>query len=113
VGAALGDSRIGALVMLSGYIPSGKEREEIAGVNFPMLLIGSRGFSPVTNAMADLCELTQERGSEMIIYDGGALGYQLFEVDESLEQKIVDWVKNKLRGVRESHGTGRASASIL
>lgn len=105
VGAALGDSRIGALVMLSGYIPSGKEREEIAGVNFPILLIGSRGFSPVTNAMADLCELTQERGSEMIIYDGGALGYQLFEVDESLEQKIVDWVKHKLSRVREPHAT--------
>ena len=70
-----------------------------------MLLIGSRGFSPVTNAMADLFELTQARGSEMIIYDGGALGYQLFEVDETLEQRIVDWVKNKLSRVREPHKT--------
>jgi hypothetical protein len=31
-----------------------------------------------------------------MICDGGALGYQLFEVDEGLEQKIVDWVKARL-----------------
>jgi cephalosporin-C deacetylase-like acetyl esterase len=105
VAAALDDSRIKALVMLSGYIPSGKEREEIAGVNFPILLIGSRGFGPVTNAMADVCELTRERGSEIIIYDGGALGYQLFEVDESLEQRIVGWVKDKLVRVRDPQAT--------
>ncbi|HWP44506.1 MAG TPA: dienelactone hydrolase family protein, partial [Blastocatellia bacterium] len=94
--AALGDPRIGALVMLSGYIPSGKEREEIAGVTFPILFIGSRGFGAVTNAMADLYELTRDRGSELILYDGGALGYQLFEVDETLERRIVDWVKGRL-----------------
>jgi cephalosporin-C deacetylase-like acetyl esterase len=93
VAAALGDRRIRALVMLSGFIPSGKEREEIAGAHFPILFIGSRGFAPVTNAMSDLYQLTRTRGSEIIIYDGGALGYQLFEVDEGLEQRIVDWVK--------------------
>jgi dienelactone hydrolase len=96
VAAALGDERIGALVMLSGYIPSAKEREEIAGAHFPMLFIGSRGFGPVTNAMADLHELTKDRGSEIIVYDGGALGYQLFECDENLELKIVHWVKARL-----------------
>src|SRR5262249_30347929 len=85
--AAVGDARIGAMVMLSGYIPSGKEREQIAGVPFPILFIGSRGFAPVTNAMTDLYELTRDRGSEMIIYDGGALGYQLFECDQGLEVK--------------------------
>ena len=82
--------------MLSGYIPSGKEREEIAGVSFPILFIGSRGFAPVTNAMADLYELTKDRGSEIKVYDGGALGYQLFDVDEGLEPYIVNWVKNRL-----------------
>ncbi len=99
--AALGDSRIGALVMLSGYIPTGKEREEIAGVSFPILFIGSRGFGPVTNAMADLYELTKDRGSEIIIYDGGALGYQLFEVDEGLQPRIVQWVKDRVESVRK------------
>ncbi len=96
VTAAIGDPRIGALVMLSGYIPSGREREEIAGVPFPMLFIGSRGFAPVTNAMADLYELTREKGSELRIYEGGALGYQLFEVDEGLESYIVNWTKDRL-----------------
>jgi dienelactone hydrolase len=96
VAAALGDQRIGALVMLSGYIPSGKERDKIARAHFPVLFIGSRGFGPVTNAMADLYELTRDKGSELIIYDGGALGHQLFEVDRALKQRIVDWVKNRL-----------------
>lgn len=96
MGAAVGDPRIGALVMLSGYIPNGKEREEIAGVTFPILFIASRGFAPVTNAMVDLYELTKDRGSELIIYHGGALGYQLFEVDHGLEQRIVNWVKDHL-----------------
>ena len=96
VAAALPDSRIKALVMLSGYIPSGKERDQIAAAHFPMLLIGSLGFAPVTNALADLYELTRDRGSELVVYDGGALGYQLFEVDETLEQRIVDWTKGKL-----------------
>ena len=96
VGAALGDERIGALVMLSGYIPSAKEREEIAGAHFPILFVGSRGFAPVTNAMVDLYELTNERGSEIIIYDGGALGYQLFERDPGLELKVVNWIKGRL-----------------
>jgi len=95
--AAMGDPRIGALVMLSGYIPSAKERDEIATINFPILFIGSRGFAPVTNAIFDLYELTREKGSEVIIYDGGAIGYQLFEVDEGLEHRIVSWIKAKLK----------------
>lgn len=96
MGAAVGDARIGALVMLSGYIPNGEEREGIAGVTFPILFIGSRGFAPVTNAMVDLYHLTKDRGSELILYDGGALGYQLFEVDHGLEQRIVHWVEDRL-----------------
>ncbi|HXG68262.1 MAG TPA: dienelactone hydrolase family protein [Blastocatellia bacterium] len=108
VAAALGDPRIGAVVMLSGYIPSGKEREEIAGVAFPILFIGSRGVGAVTGAMADLYELTRDGGSEFIVYDGGALGYQLFEVDEGLEQRIVNWVKRHLAG---QQGAQAVSAS--
>jgi hypothetical protein len=46
--------------------------------------------------MADLYQVTRERGSEILIYDGGALGYQLFEVDPGLEQRIVDWVNARL-----------------
>lgn len=94
--AALGDSRIGALVMLSGYIPTGQEREEMAGAHFPILFIASRGIGPLTNAMIDLHTLTKDRGSEIIIYDGAAIGYHLFEVDKGLEQTIVNWVKEQL-----------------
>jgi dienelactone hydrolase len=108
--AALGDPRIGAVVMLSGYIPSGKEREEMAAVTFPILFIGSRGFGAVTNAMADLYELTRSKGSELILYDGGALGYQLFEVDETLERRIVDWVGRRLAERAEAQATGMKTA---
>lgn len=108
--AALGDPRIGAVVMLSGYIPSGKERDEMADITFPILFIGSRGFGAVTNAMSDLYELTRNKGSELILYDGGALGYQLFEVDETLERRIVDWVRQRLADRVEAQATGTASA---
>lgn len=110
MGAAVGDPRIGALVMLSGYIPNGEEREEIAGVKFPILFIGSRGFAPVTNAMVDLYHLTKDRGSELIMYDGGALGYQLFEVDPGLEPRIVNWVKDRLAG-REATQASTANSA--
>ena len=99
--AALGDTRIGALVMLSGYIPSAKERDEIAGAHFPILFIGSRGFAPVTNAISDLYDLTKDKGSEVWIYDGGAIGYQLFETDEGLEERIVKWVESRLTPIRK------------
>ena len=105
--AAIGDERIGALVMLSGFIPSSNEREAIARFTFPTLFIGSRGFAPIANAMADLYEITQERGSEIMIYDGGAIGYQLFEFDEGLEQRIVDWVADQL-AVRQVQNAGTA-----
>ncbi|MCS6805205.1 MAG: alpha/beta fold hydrolase [Acidobacteriota bacterium] len=91
--AALGDERVRALVMLSGYIPTGQEREAIVQATFPVLFIGSRGLGPVTNAMLDLYELMKDKRSQIIVYDGGAVGYQLFEVDKELEQRIVHWVK--------------------
>lgn len=103
--AAVRDPRIRALVMLSGYIPNGEEREEIAVVTFPILFIGSRGFAPVTNAMIDLYHLTKDRGSELVIYDGGALGYQLFEVDHGLEQRIVDWVGDRVAERKDSQAS--------
>lgn len=96
VTAALGDSRVRALVMLSGYIPSGKERAAIAESDIPMLFIGSRGFGAVTNAMADLQEVTAGRGSELLLYEGGWLGVQLLEADKALGRKVADWVKNRL-----------------
>ncbi|CAN5774221.1 hypothetical protein BH18ACI4_BH18ACI4_00490 [soil metagenome] len=106
--AAVGDARIGALVMLSGFIPSAREREEIAAFPFPTLFIGSLGFAPVAKAMADLQELTRDRGSEIITYDGGAVGYQLFEFDKGLEQRIVSWVAERLS---ERQGVQAAGAA--
>jgi dienelactone hydrolase len=106
-GAAIGDERIRALVMLSGFIPSSSERDAIAAFTFPTLFIGSLGFAPIANAMTDLFEITEERGSEIILYEGGAIGYQLFEFDEGLEKRIVDWVAEKL-AVRQVHSAGAA-----
>ncbi len=96
VEAAVGDGRIRALVMLFGYIPTREERDQIAALPFPILFISSRGLGPVTRAMEDLCELTRDRGSEMILYDGGVLGYKLFDFDEALEPRIAGWVGEHL-----------------
>jgi hypothetical protein len=32
----------------------------------------------------------------MLVYDGGAIGYQLFKLDEDLLPRIVRWMKEKL-----------------
>jgi hypothetical protein len=47
--------------------------------------------------MTALYQATQDKGSELMVYEGGAIGYQLFRLDEQLMQRIVHWLKVKLK----------------
>ncbi|HXG64543.1 MAG TPA: dienelactone hydrolase family protein, partial [Blastocatellia bacterium] len=94
--AAAEDPRIRTAVVLTGYIPTEKERAYFTSQNVPVLYITSRGHRAVTQALTDFHKLTRERGSELMVYDGGAIGYQLFELDESLLPRVVRWMKEKL-----------------
>ncbi len=95
--AALADDpRIKTAVVLTGYIPTEKEKAYLGSQKVPVLLITSKGHRAVTEALTQLYGLGRNTGSELVVYDGGAIGYQLFELDESLQPRVVRWMKEKL-----------------
>ena len=100
--AAAGDPRIKTVVVLTGYVPTAKEKAYLTSQKPPILYITSKGHHAVTQAMTELYDLTKDKGSELIVYDGGAIGYQLMELDDRLLPRIVRWMKDKL-GQSESH----------
>jgi hypothetical protein len=51
------------------------------------------GHSQVTKVMRKLYEETPGKLTRLIVYEGGAIGYQLFELDDKLEPAIVEWLK--------------------
>ncbi|HKZ80711.1 MAG TPA: hypothetical protein VJ124_20720 [Pyrinomonadaceae bacterium] len=94
--AALGDARIGALVLMTTLI-SPSQREEIAKLDIPIFYLASKAMEELTNgSMTAAYAATKNRGSRLLVYQGGALGYELFESDESLEPGLVQWMKDQL-----------------
>jgi dienelactone hydrolase len=94
--AAVEEPRIKTAVVLTGYIPTEKEKAFITGQQFPILYVTSKGHTAVTHAMTELYNLAKDKRSELVVYDGGAIGYQLLEMDEELLPRIVRWMKEKL-----------------
>ncbi len=43
--------------------------------------------------MRGLYEATPSKLARLLVYDGGAIGYQLFELDSRLEPSVVEWLK--------------------
>jgi dienelactone hydrolase len=91
------DPRIKTGVVLTGYIPTEKEKAYLTTQNVAVLYITSAGHRAVTQSLTDLYRLTRDKGSELIVIGGGAIGYQLFELDESLTPRVVSWMKDKLK----------------
>jgi dienelactone hydrolase len=94
--AAAEEPRIKTAVILTGYIPTDKEKIYLSTQKPPILYVTSAGHRPVTQSMTEMYKLTKEGGSELIVYDGGAIGYQLFKLDDGLIPRIVRWMKEKL-----------------
>ncbi|MCS6805625.1 MAG: dienelactone hydrolase family protein [Acidobacteriota bacterium] len=94
--AAIGDRRVGALVLMTTLIAS-KEREEITKLDIPIFYLTSKELEKVTNSsMTQAYAVTRHRGSRLLVYNGGALGYDLFEMDETLEATLAQWMKEQL-----------------
>jgi dienelactone hydrolase len=91
------DSRIKTAVVLTGYIPTEKEKTYLTTHNVPVLYVTSSGHSAVTQSLTDMYKLTRDKGSELVLLSGGAIGYQLFELDEGLLPRVVGWMKDKLK----------------
>jgi hypothetical protein len=72
------------------------DRKEVEKSQFPILFVSTLGVPPIAQAFRDFYKLTKDRGSYLIEHEGGALGYQIFEIDETLQPLIVNWLKPRL-----------------
>jgi dienelactone hydrolase len=94
--AAIGAPEVGAIVLMTTLI-NAKDREEIAKLDIPIFYLASKELEIATNnSMASAYSSSRNRGSRLMVYNGGMLGYDLFEVDESLQPAIADWMKEQL-----------------
>jgi dienelactone hydrolase len=94
--AAAEEPRIKTAVVLTGYIPTEKERAYFTNQKVPVLYVTSTGHGPVTRSLTEMYTLTKDKGSELITFSGGAIGYQLFKLEEDLLPRVVRWMKEKL-----------------
>jgi dienelactone hydrolase len=93
VRAATRDTRVRALVILTGYRPADEsESARLTSGDVHALYITSRDHTITTAAMRALHRATPPGRSRYVEYPGGAIGYQLFELDQNLEPSIVDWL---------------------
>ena len=90
------EPRIKTAVVLTGYIPTEKEKVYFTTQKVPVLYVTSTGHKPVTAALTEMYNLTKDKGSELLIFDGGAIGYQLFKLEDDLLARVVRWMKEKL-----------------
>jgi dienelactone hydrolase len=90
--AASSDARIKSFVMLGGM----PERADVERSRFPILFVSSLGLPPIAEAFRNFYALTKDRGSQLLEYEGGAVGYQIFEIDDGLQPLIVRWLKPQL-----------------
>jgi dipeptidyl aminopeptidase/acylaminoacyl peptidase len=93
--AAIGAPKVGALVIMTTLL-NAKEKEEIAKLDVPIFYLASKDIEIATKALAEAYAVTKNRGSRMLVYNGGALGYDLFELDENLEPTLAQWMKEQL-----------------
>jgi dienelactone hydrolase len=94
--AAAEDPRIKTAVVLTGYIPTEKEKTYFTTHKVPVLYVTSQGHGRVTQALTEMYTVTKGHGSELVVYEGGAIGYQLFKLDEDLMPRLVRWMNEKL-----------------
>jgi dienelactone hydrolase len=87
--AANMDARVKSFVMLGGL----PERAEIEQTTFPILFVSSMGIPQIAKAFKEFYDITRSKGSQLLEYEGGGVGYHLFEIDESLQPMIVKWLR--------------------
>jgi dienelactone hydrolase len=97
VRAATRDPRVRAIAILTGYRPADDaETGLLTGGTVHTLYVTSSDHTVTTAAMRALHDATPPGRSRYVEYPGGAIGYQLFELDSTLEPAIVDWLVDAL-----------------
>jgi dienelactone hydrolase len=96
--AALHDPRVRALVLLTGYRPASEaEGEHLVRGDVDVMYVTSTDHTITTAAMRDLYEASTRRRARYVEYPGGAIAYQLFDIDHRLEPAIVTWLAEVLQ----------------
>ena len=94
VRGSIGDPRVKALALLTGYVPADeRERAYLTTGKVHAMYVTCTGHKHVTETMCGLYEATPDKLTRLSVYEGGAIGYQLFELDDTLEPTIVEWLK--------------------
>jgi dienelactone hydrolase len=97
VRAAVGDRRVRALVVLTGYRPAeAAESTYLTSAGVDVLYVTSAAHTITSAAMRSLYEASAGRHTRYVEYAGGAIGYQLFDLDPGLEPAIVNWLTEVL-----------------
>jgi dienelactone hydrolase len=90
--AAISDERVVAFVMLGGM----PDQADVENARFPILFVSSQGLPQIAEAFREFYRTTRNRGSHLLEYEGAAVGYQVFDIDETLQPLIVRWLKPQL-----------------
>lgn len=96
--AAQRDSRVKAVALLTGYKPGDEEEaQHLTSGEVDVMYVASTDHGATTQTMRELYERSAGRHSRYVEYPGALLGYQLFEIDPTLEQTIAAWLAEVLR----------------
>jgi pimeloyl-ACP methyl ester carboxylesterase len=90
--AAITDDRVKSFVMLGGM----PDQPDVENARFPILFISSQGLPQIADAFRGFYRMTRNHGSHLLEYEGAAVGYQVFDIDETLQLLIVRWLKPQL-----------------
>jgi len=93
VQAACSDPRVVSLVVLGGL----PDHNEIKKAAFPILFVSNQGVPQIAEAFRQSYGVARNPRSQLLKYEGGAVGYQLFQIDERLGVTIVRWLKSQCR----------------
>jgi len=97
VRGSIGDSRVKALALLHGYVPAdGLERKYLTSGKVHVMYVTSQAHKQVTQTMRELYQSTPDKLTRFLVFEGGAIGYQLFELDDRFQPAIVEWLKEAL-----------------
>jgi hypothetical protein len=97
VRGSIGDSRVKALALLHGYVPADeKERAYLTSGQVHVMYVTSEAHKQVTKTMRELYQATPDKLTRFLVFEGGAIGYQLFELDDKFQPAIVEWLKEAL-----------------
>jgi dienelactone hydrolase len=97
VRGSIGDSRVKALALLTGYVPiAEEERTYLTSGKVHVMYVTGKAHKHVTETMRALYEATADKLVRLLVFEGGAIGYQLFELDEKFEPAIVEWLQESL-----------------